>query len=240
MASHAPIILLPHRKVNNVGGLVIRARCRQGRSFRAEQRAPWSGGMRSRSWRSGLARGETSGPGRAVGSVRPPRAGARPRSGRGLRGMATSELADALWERRRPLLPPQKPRSDRLAKDHRANVSSILWAQRTVSPWRCLARLSGTWKAVSSRLSRWRLNICRPSTPFVSRYEVVEGVRLLRGPGRDRLASAGVALVGVGLLVELVRGSWAGPCPAIAPDCSGRAAGGPSLLDADGSDRCQP
>ncbi len=70
--------------------------------------------------------------------------------------MASSDLTDAQWERLRPLLPPQKPRTGRPAKDHRTVLNGILWILRTGSPWRSLPERYGSWKTVSSRFYRWQ------------------------------------------------------------------------------------
>ena len=70
--------------------------------------------------------------------------------------MEKSELTDAQWERLRPLLPPQKPRTGRPAKDHRTVLDGILWVLRTGSPWRPLPERYGSWKTVSSRFYRWQ------------------------------------------------------------------------------------
>ena len=70
--------------------------------------------------------------------------------------METSDLTDAQWERLRPLLPPQKPRTGRPAKDHRTVLNGILWILRTGSPWRALPERYGSWKTVSSRFYRWQ------------------------------------------------------------------------------------
>ncbi len=64
--------------------------------------------------------------------------------------------ADAQWARLRPLLPPQKPRTGRPAKDHRTVLDGILWVLRTGSPWRALPERYGSWKTVSSRFYRWQ------------------------------------------------------------------------------------
>jgi transposase len=66
------------------------------------------------------------------------------------------ELSDAQWERLRPLLPPQKPRTGRPSKDHRLVVDAILWIDRTGAPWRDLPERYGPWKTVYSRFQRWR------------------------------------------------------------------------------------
>ena len=65
-------------------------------------------------------------------------------------------LTDVQWERLRPLLPPQKPRTGRPAKDHRIVLEGILWVLRTGCPWRCLPARYGSWKTVSSRFYRWQ------------------------------------------------------------------------------------
>ena len=70
--------------------------------------------------------------------------------------MQTSDLTDVQWEWLRPLLPPQKPRTGRPAKDHRTILNGILWILRTGSPWRCLPESYGSWKTVSSRFYRWQ------------------------------------------------------------------------------------
>ena len=70
--------------------------------------------------------------------------------------MDRNELTDAQWERPRPLLPPQKPRTGRPANDHRTVLSGILWILRSGSPWRALPERYGSWKTVSSRFYRWQ------------------------------------------------------------------------------------
>jgi transposase len=70
--------------------------------------------------------------------------------------MKSSDLTDVQWERLRPLLPPQKPRTGRPAKDHRTVLNGILWILRTGSPWRALPEHYGSWQTVSSRFYRWQ------------------------------------------------------------------------------------
>ncbi len=70
--------------------------------------------------------------------------------------MAERELTDAQWERLRPLLPPQKPRTGRPANDHRTVLEGILWILRTGAPWRDLPPRFGARGTVSSRFYRWR------------------------------------------------------------------------------------
>jgi len=70
--------------------------------------------------------------------------------------MMRRELTDREWERLLPLLPSQKPRVGRPAKDHRIVINAILWILRTGAPWRDLPRAYGSWKTVYSRFRRWQ------------------------------------------------------------------------------------
>lgn len=70
--------------------------------------------------------------------------------------MTRQELSETQWERLLPLLPPQKPKTGRPAKDHRTVVEGILFLHRTGCPWRDLPERFGPWKTVSSRFYRWR------------------------------------------------------------------------------------
>ena len=71
--------------------------------------------------------------------------------------MSRAALTDAQWERLRPLLPPQKPRTGRPAKDHRLVLDGILWIARTGAPWRDLPPCFGPWQTVATRFYRWRV-----------------------------------------------------------------------------------
>ena len=64
-------------------------------------------------------------------------------------------LTDVVWERLRPLLPPQKPPTGRPAVDHRLVVEGMLWVARTGSSWRELPEQFGPWSTVASRYQRW-------------------------------------------------------------------------------------
>ena len=70
--------------------------------------------------------------------------------------MARGDLTDEQWERLRPLLPPQKPKRGRPARDHRTIINGILWVLRTGAPWRDLPERYGPWQTVASRFYRWR------------------------------------------------------------------------------------
>jgi transposase len=71
--------------------------------------------------------------------------------------MTRTLISDAQWERLRPLLPPQKPRTGRPAKDHRQVLEGILWVLRTGAPWRDLPEHEfGPWQTYATRFYRWR------------------------------------------------------------------------------------
>jgi transposase len=70
--------------------------------------------------------------------------------------MQTSDLTDVQWERLHPLLPAQKPRTGRPARDHRTVLNGILWILRTGCPWRALLERYGSWETLSSRFYRWQ------------------------------------------------------------------------------------
>lgn len=69
--------------------------------------------------------------------------------------MAREILTDEQWERIAPLLPPQKPKTGRPAKDHRTVVEAILWIDRTGAPWRDLPKEFGPWQSAATRFYRW-------------------------------------------------------------------------------------
>ena len=70
--------------------------------------------------------------------------------------MRRGELNDEQWERLRPLLPRQKPRTGRPNLEHRQVINGILWILRTGAPWRDLPERYGKWSTVASRFYRWR------------------------------------------------------------------------------------
>jgi transposase len=88
--------------------------------------------------------------------VRQTRAYPQTRSDLTLCCLKLNDLSDGQWERLRPLLPLQKPRTGRPARDHRSILNSILWILRTGSPCRALPERNGSWKTVSSRFYRWQ------------------------------------------------------------------------------------
>ncbi len=69
--------------------------------------------------------------------------------------MAREILTDEQWERIHPLLPPQRPKTGRPAKDHRTVVEAILWIDRTGAPWRDLPEEFGPWQSIATRFYRW-------------------------------------------------------------------------------------
>ena len=66
------------------------------------------------------------------------------------------ELTDAQWEKIKPLLPPEKPRTGRTNHDHRRLLNGMIWRTKTGTPWRDLPERYGKWKTVYSRWLRWR------------------------------------------------------------------------------------
>jgi transposase len=66
------------------------------------------------------------------------------------------ELSDAQWEKLKPLLPPEKPKTGRTNHDHRTLLNGMIWRAKTGTPWRDLPECYGKWKTVYSRWLRWR------------------------------------------------------------------------------------
>lgn len=66
------------------------------------------------------------------------------------------ELTDDQWAILEPLLPPQRPRTGRPAKDHRLILNAILWRMKTGAPWRDLPERYGPWQSVYTRFRRWQ------------------------------------------------------------------------------------
>ena len=69
--------------------------------------------------------------------------------------MSRHELTDAAWRRLAPLLPPQRPRTGRPARDHRTMIDAMLWLSKTGVPWRDLPERYGPWQTVATRFYRW-------------------------------------------------------------------------------------
>jgi len=67
-------------------------------------------------------------------------------------------LTDAEWERVRPLLPPQKPRTGRSRHDHRTILDGILSVTRTEASWREIPETWGKWETAYRRYRLWRDN----------------------------------------------------------------------------------
>jgi transposase len=70
--------------------------------------------------------------------------------------MRRKELTEQQWSKIAPLLPPQKSRRGRPAKDHRTILNAILWVLRTGAPWRDLPERYGSWQTAASRFYRWQ------------------------------------------------------------------------------------
>jgi transposase len=54
------------------------------------------------------------------------------------------------------LLPPERPRRGRPARDLARTVRAILWINRTGAPWRDLPEELGPWQTAANRFYRWR------------------------------------------------------------------------------------
>jgi transposase len=65
------------------------------------------------------------------------------------------ELSDEQWARLQPLLPPQKPKRGRPARDHRQMINAMLWIHATGAQWRDLPERYGPWQSVVTRFYRW-------------------------------------------------------------------------------------
>ena len=66
------------------------------------------------------------------------------------------ELTNEQWAQLAPLLPPEKPKTGKPNKDHRAVLNGILWKLRTGAPWGDLPERYGPWSTVYSRFWRWQ------------------------------------------------------------------------------------
>jgi transposase len=65
------------------------------------------------------------------------------------------ELTDEQWQQICDLLPPERGRKARPAKDNRQMVNAMVWILRSGAPWRDLPAYYGPWKSVHKRFSRW-------------------------------------------------------------------------------------
>ncbi len=70
--------------------------------------------------------------------------------------MYRGDLTNEEWQRLKPVLPPQKPKTGRPASDHRRIINGMLWIARTGAPWRDLPERYGPVGTVSSRFYRWQ------------------------------------------------------------------------------------
>lgn len=70
--------------------------------------------------------------------------------------MSRGDLTEEGWNVIAPLLPAERGRWGRPAKDNRKYVNGMLWVLRTGAPWRDLPEKYGHWNSVYRRHSRWR------------------------------------------------------------------------------------
>ena len=69
--------------------------------------------------------------------------------------LARGALTDAEWERVRPVLPPQRPRTGRPRHDHRTILSGILTVVGTELSWREIPEEYGKWETAYKRYRLW-------------------------------------------------------------------------------------
>jgi transposase len=70
--------------------------------------------------------------------------------------MPRGDLTNAPWERLKPLLPPQTPKTGRPAVDHHRMLNGMLWVLRPGAPWHDMPERYGSWRTVASRFYRWQ------------------------------------------------------------------------------------
>jgi transposase len=70
--------------------------------------------------------------------------------------MASGDLTDAEWELVGPLLPPERGRRGKPARDNRTVLDGILWRAREGARWRSIPKRYGKWNSVWRRFARWR------------------------------------------------------------------------------------
>jgi transposase len=65
------------------------------------------------------------------------------------------ELSDVEWAAIAGMLPPERGRKARPARNNRRMINAMLWVLRTGAPWRDLPEHYPPWKSVYTRFSRW-------------------------------------------------------------------------------------
>jgi len=69
--------------------------------------------------------------------------------------MARIFVSDEMWEKIKPLLPPERGRKCRPSKDNRLIFTAMAWKIRTGAPWRDVPEEFGPWETVYTRFYRW-------------------------------------------------------------------------------------
>lgn len=69
--------------------------------------------------------------------------------------MKRHELTTQQWDQIKDLLPAERGRQGRPAKDNRQMINAMLWVLTTGAPWRDLPEQYGPWESVYTRFSRW-------------------------------------------------------------------------------------
>ena len=70
--------------------------------------------------------------------------------------MASGDLTDAEWELVGPLLPPERGRPGKPARDNRTVLNGILWRALAGARWRAVPERYGKGNSVWRRFARWR------------------------------------------------------------------------------------
>jgi transposase len=70
--------------------------------------------------------------------------------------MQQRNVTNEQWARRKPVLPPQKPKTGRINLNHGRMINGIVWILRTGAPWDDVPRRDGQRGTVRSRAYRWR------------------------------------------------------------------------------------
>src|SRR5438270_13217624 len=73
----------------------------------------------------------------------------------GPRMLPRHAIADADWDRIKPLLPGQRGQHGGVAKDHRLFIDAVLYVARTGIPWEDLPPRFGKYNSAWRRFDRW-------------------------------------------------------------------------------------
>ena len=69
--------------------------------------------------------------------------------------MVRDYITDAMWEKLKPHLPPERGYWGRPSKPHREVLGGIVWIMRTGAPWRDLPKEFGSWNSIYNKFNKW-------------------------------------------------------------------------------------